>query len=322
MILTSLFVIFGGIILTDAWLRTPLPLDQKKTVKIKKGMTGKEIARLLEKRGVINSPTSFRWAVWLKNAGRDLRLGTVYLDPPLTLNELIDQLRKKTPHLIKVQINEGWPSWRIFRVLSNRLKLSREGFVELFDDREFLQRNGLPGQTLEGYLFPDTYYISADAGHRKVLSQILNRFNEVQAELDLRSRARRVGFTVDEAIRLASIIEREARIPKERPIISGVFHNRLEKGYHLQADPTLLYTVKNFEAPITESMLSRNDPYNTYVKRGLPPTPICNPGKLSLRASVEPAEVPYLYFVSKGDGSHVFSETLEEHQEAVSRYQR
>lgn len=321
-ILLSLFIILGGIVLTDAWLRTPLPLDREMTVEIKRGMTGKDIARLLEDRGIISSALSFRWAIWIKDAERDLRLGTVHLEPPLTLSELVNLLQRKTPHLIKVQLNEGWPSWRIFRTLSKRLNLSREGFRKLFDDQNFLKQYGIPGQTLEGYLFPDTYYVSADANHRQVLGQILERFNEIRAQLDLQTRAERVGLTVDEAVNLASIIEREATIPRERPIISGVFHNRLDKGYHLQADPTLLYPIKNFEAPITHSMLNEDDPYNTYARRGLPPTPICNPGESSLRASVQPADVPYLYFVSKGDGSHAFNESLREHRQDVRKYQK
>lgn len=322
LILLSLFVIFGGIVLTDAWLRTPLPIEDETTIEIKNGMTGQDIATLLQDEGIINSRLSFRWAIWIKDAERDLRLGTVHITPPMTLNELVNHLRKKTPHLIKVQLNEGWPSWRIFRVLSNRLNLTEEGFRELFDDKKFLRQYNIPGKTLEGYLFPDTYYVSADADHREVLGQLLERFNEMRAQLDLQSRSRKHGLTLDEAVRLASIIEREARIPKERPIISGVFYNRLDQGYQLQADPTLLYPVKNFDAPITESMLNEEDPYNTYVHRGLPPTPICNPGKSSLRASVNPADVPYLYFVSKGDGSHVFNETLRKHKQAVRKHQR
>lgn len=322
LILLSLFVIFGGIVLTDAWLRTPLPVESDVTVEIKEGMTGQDIAALLEGEGVINSPVSFRWAIWIKDAERDLRLGTVHINPPITMNELVNHLQKKTPHLIKVQLNEGWPSWRIFRVLSKRLSLSEEGFRRLFDDPKFLKQYNIPGKTLEGYLFPDTYYVSADANHRQVLGQILERFNEIRAELNLQSGAQRNGLTLDESVRLASIIEREAKIPRERPIISGVFHNRLDQGHQLQADPTLLYPIKNFEAPITESMLNEKDPYNTYRRPGLPPTPICNPGKSSLRASVNPADVPYLYFVSKGDGSHVFNETLSEHKKAVRKYQR
>jgi UPF0755 protein len=129
-------------------------------------------------------------------------------------------------------------------------------------------------------------------------------------------------MTLHEAVTLASIIEREARIKRERPLVSAVYHNRLEKGILLQADPTLMYPHRNFDASITHSMMNNTSPYNTYENFGLPPGPISNPGEGSLRASVEPADVPYLFFVSRGDGSHVFSETLAEHERAVDKYQR
>ncbi|MFB6226869.1 MAG: endolytic transglycosylase MltG [bacterium] len=321
LIILSLFVIFGGITLTDAWLQSPLPLDEAITIEIEKGMTGREIANLLKQKNVINSTRSFRWAIWFKDAERDLRLGTVRLKPPLNLNRLINKLQKKSPHLIRVQLQEGWPSWRIFKTLSRKLNLTREGFEQLFENKKFLRRHGIKAKSLEGYLFPDTYYISADAGHREVINQLLNRFKEVRSELNLSDRARKLGLTVDEAVRLASIIQREAKIPRERPIVSAVFHNRLDRGYQLQADPTVLYPIRSFDVSITHSMLENDNPYNTYQNPGLPPTAICNPGKPSLKASVNPADVPYLYFVSKGDGSHAFSEKLSDHREAVKRYQ-
>lgn len=318
----SLLLILGGILLVNAWLSAPLPVERPQTIKIDRGMTGTEIARLLRDEGVITSPTGFRWALWIKRAERDLRGGTIRLTPPLSLNGLIDQLRRKRPFLKKVQLHEGWPSWRIFRVLSRELNLRKKRFKNLAEDPDFIRRLGLDVRNLEGYLFPDTYYVSADAGPEQVLRQIVSRFLEVEKGNRLRRRARQRGLSLREAVTLASIIEREARVDRERPLISAVYHNRLDQGIPLQADPTLLYPVGNFQAPITHTMLRSDNPYNTYQRRGLPPSPISNPGERSLLASVQPAEVPYLYFVSRGDGTHVFSETLDQHQKAVRKYQK
>lgn len=317
----NLLLILGGILLVNAWLSSPLPIDQPRTVEIDRGMTGTEIARLLRKEDIITSTTGFRWALWIKRAERDLRGGTIRLEPPLSLDGLIDQLRRKRPFLKKVQLHEGWPSWRIFQVLSRELKIPREQFEKLAENADFIRKLGLDVPTLEGYLFPDTYYVSADAGPKEVLQQLVNRFREVARNNRLQERADNRGMTLREAVTLASIIEREARVDRERSLISAVYHNRLEQEIPLQADPTLLYPVGNFQAPITHSMLRSDNPYNTYQHEGLPPSPISNPGERSLVASVQPADVPYLYFVSRGDGTHVFSETLQGHEEAVRNYQ-
>jgi UPF0755 protein len=322
LLLGGLMIILGGIFLINAWLSSPLPLDERVTLHIERGMTGRDIARKLHREGIITSERSFRWALWFKGAERDLRGGSVRLGPPLSLNDLIDELQQKRPPLVRVQIQEGRPSWRIFSKLSRKLGISQDAFRKLFRNESFIRTLGLETDSLEGYLFPDTYYISMDAGSRAVLRQIVGRFREIKRKNRLEAKARKRNMSLHEAVTLASIIEREARIERERPLISAVYHNRLNQGIPLQADPTLLYPVRNFDAPITHSMLNDQNPYNTYKQEGLPPSPISNPGEGSLRASVEPADVPYLFFVSRGDGTHVFSETLENHQRAVNKFQR
>lgn len=320
-LIVSVFLILVGSLILYAWLRVPLPLERTVQLKIKQGMTGREIAELLHEEGIISSVPFFRLALWLKGAGRNLRWGTVKLSPPLTHNKLIKTLQRKQPFLIQVKLREGWPSWKTFSYLARKLDLPRNRFQKLARDKSFLDEVGVNAPNLEGYLFPNTYSISAEASHRKVLRLLVKQFHEVKRELNLRSRARRYNFSVHEAVTLASIIAKETSVTRERPLISAVFHNRLAEGRPLQADPTLLYSVENFQASITQSMLRKKGEYNTYVKRGLPPTPICNPGKASLRASVNPADVPYQYFVSKGDGTHAFSKSLREHRRSVKRYQ-
>jgi UPF0755 protein len=139
---------------------------------------------------------------------------------------------------------------------------------------------------------------------------------------DLVRRASELGISEKEAVILASLIEKETSLPEEKPLISAVFHNRLKRNIPLQSDPTVIYGIKNFDGNLTKEHLLRQTPYNTYVAVGLPPTPICNPGKESLLAALYPAPVPYLYFVSKNDGSHYFASEIEEHNRAVWKYQK
>ncbi len=318
----GLMVILGGIFLINAWLSTPLAMDERITIRIEQGMTGRDVAQILREKNIISSEHAFRWALWFKGAEREIRGGSVRLTPPLSLNELINQLRQKRPPLVRIQIQEGRPSWQIFRKISRELNISRDSLRNLYQKKLFIRQLGLETNTLEGYLFPDTYFISMDAGPREVLRQFVERFQQIKRQNRLETKAQKHELSLHEAVILASIIEREARIARERSLVSAVYHNRLERGVPLQADPTLLYPHRNYDAPITHSMLKNKNSYNTYEYSGLPPGPISNPGEGSLRASVEPADVPYLFFVSRGDGSHVFSETLEQHEKAVKKYQR
>lgn len=321
LLVSGIAVVIGGLFLYRAWMNRPISLEKPVTVEIQEGMSAREIGRLLRDKKVIDSVPEFRWAVWFQRVERDLRLGSVRLVPGMTLKQLIDSLQQKSPLIQRVQIPEGWPSWRIFDRLSQELQIPRQKFEELFDNPEFLRHNKVPGSTLEGFLFPDTYYFSMDASAKKVLALMVRRFHEIANQINLQSNAETDSLSIQEAVTLASIIQREGFYIEEMPLISAVYHNRLDRGMLLQADPTLLYPLKDFDHPIFQSTLQEDTPFNTYTRRGLPPTPICNPGRQSLEASVNPADVSYLYFVSRGNGRHVFSETLEEHQQAVRKFQ-
>ncbi|HDP80904.1 MAG TPA: endolytic transglycosylase MltG [Spirochaetes bacterium] len=180
---------------------------------------------------------------------------------------------------------------------------------------------GLNAPSLEGYLFPDTYIFPEESDSRDVIMAAYRRMRTVLDGLDLPN-MKISGLSLHETLTLASLIEKEAQIPRERKYISAVFHNRLKRGMKLDCDPTVRYAARNFKGPITRSELDSLSPYNTYVHRGLPPTPICSPGKESILAAVNPAPVDFLYFVSRNDGSHYFSATLNEHNRAVRFYQR
>ncbi len=317
-----LILVLLGSYFFSRWIHQPLPLGEETRVRIRPGMSGRAIGRLLKEEGVIDSVEAFRWAIWLHGVERDLRLGTVILSPPLTRYQLVEKLRQKNPELVQVRINEGSPSWRIFEGLAAKLDLEKTEFENINTDPDFLSSRGISGETAEGYLFPETYYVSLDATAREILSQFVDKFKSVSLQLNLEEQANERGYELHEMVTLASIIEREARVEHEYELISAVYHNRLERGMKLQADPTVLYALGNFDAPIFRSDLNRDSAYNTYQRRGLPPGPICSPGMTSLKAAVNPADTDHLYFVSRGDGTHVFSRTYRDHQQAVNKYQR
>ncbi|MFP4686895.1 MAG: endolytic transglycosylase MltG [bacterium] len=322
LLIIAVLIFFVSLIFLGRWIHAPLSLEEPVRIKIKPGMSGRQIGHLLKENGVIESVEAFRWAIWLQGAEQDLKRGTVHLAPPLTRYELIEYLRSKTPLLVRVRLQEGWPSWRIFHELSERLGLSSSRLRALFSDSEFIASLGLKVDNLEGFLFPDTYNISVDASEKDVLRQLVFRFKDTARGLKLKQKTRDVDLTLLEAVTLASIIEREARLAEEKSKISAVLHNRLEINMPFQADPTVLFAYRNFSRLLSRDDLNIDSPYNTYLYAGIPPGPICSPGRGSLRAAVEPANSDVLYFVARGDGSHSFSRTYREHLAAVWKYRR
>jgi len=190
-------------------------------------------------------------------------------------------------------------------------------------DKEFVKRQlGEPRDSLEGYLFPDTYSFTKYTDYHSVLAQMVNHFKAVYKDVEAENK---LGWSRHQIVTLASIIEKETGAPEERPVISAVFHNRMVKGMLLQTDPTIIYgkalQAGRIELNITRADLTRYTPYNTYVIKGLPPGPIANPGREALMASIHPAASDYLYFVSHNDGTHQFSVTYKEHAAAVQKFQ-
>ena len=208
------------------------------------------------------------------------------------------------------------------RLLVDKL-INEKEFMALAVDREFLASLGIEADSIEGYLFPETYQFDRSMTTREVIRIIVRQFwKEITPEL--RSRAEKIGLTLNEWVTLASIIGKESGNKEEKPLISAVFHNRLKRGMKLQSDPTAVYHLERAGTPVKtvlRSHLQKDTPHNTYRINGLPPGPIANPGIDSLRAALYPAKVNYLYFVAKNDGSHEFSATLDAHNLAVSKYQ-
>jgi UPF0755 protein len=219
-----------------------------------------------------------------------------------------------------VTIPEGLTVKEIAELLGRLQIASREKFLAETQDPQILTSFGLEGKGMEGYLFPDTYHFTPATPEREILMIMAERFRK-RSEPLLAQNDGAMQLSSHEIVTLASIIEKETGIEAERPLVSAVFHNRLRRGMPLQSDPTVIYGLKIFDGNLTRKDLQQPTPYNTYRITALPPGPICNPGISSIKAALNPADVPYLYFVSKNDGTHLFSEKFDAHKEAVKTYQ-
>jgi UPF0755 protein len=278
------------------------------------------IATALREAGVIRSRLGFLAAAIVRGAHRRLLPGEYEFDRPVSLLEVVQRLEQGRGLVHQVTIPEGLAAQQVAQLLAERGLVDRDRFMGLLRDRALLEGNGVEGGSLEGYLFPDTYRLVKGQGEDAIIHRMVRRFHEVFGPEE-QARAGKLGMSVRDVVTLASLIEREAKVPQERPLISAVFHNRLRVRMPLQSDPTVLYALSRFSGRLTKANLQAPSPYNTYLNQGLPPGPIANPGRASIMAALYPAATRYLYFVSRNDGTHAFSKTLREHEVLVRRYQ-
>ena len=255
----------------------------------------------------------------IKNARQHICLGEYEINTLLTPLAMIDKLMRGEVKEHKVLIPEDFSMQEIVARLDSEKLINREIFFELARDKDFLKSLNINAESIEGYLFPDTYYFNRSMNTRQIMKRMVNRFWE-KVTPEMIKKAQELGFNTQQFVTFASLIGKESGNDAEKPFISAVFRNRLKKKMRLQSDPTAVYDLDSFNGKVLRSHLKRNSPYNTYVIRGLPPGPIANPGLTSLQAALNPAPVKYLYFVSKKDGSHFFSASLNEHNQAVYRY--
>lgn len=289
---------------------------------IESGMGLGRISSKLASAGVIPSAFSFKLAARLMGKSTDFKRGYYRFEGPMSPLEVMDVLEEGREVLLKVTLPEGSRMSDIFADLLQAGIKNPGNYMALAKDRQFIASLNLPVKVphLEGFLFPETYHFSPQADERKVLTTLVETFME-KIPADYAARAQQVGLSWYEAITLASIIEKETGKASERPVISSVFHNRLQRGMKLQTDPTVIYGIKDYKGNIRRKHLKQKTPYNTYVIEGLPPTPIASPGLDALEAAVDPAQTAYLYFVGKGDGSHHFTTNYRDHNQAVRKYQ-
>lgn len=278
------------------------------------------IATALRDAGVIRSRFAFLAVAVARGTRRHLLAGEYEFVPGLSLLEIVRRLEQGRGLVHEVTVPEGFAAQQIAEILADRGLVDRDRFVSLLRDRQTLEQYGFGGGSLEGYLFPDTYRLVKGMSEDAIIQRMVRRFQEVFGPKE-RGRAEELGMSVPEVVTMASLIEREARVPEERPLISAVFHNRLRRGMPLQSDPTVLYGLSRFSGKLTKENLQARSPYNTYLNQGLPPGPIANPGRASIMAALYPASSRFLYFVSRNDGTHAFSNTLKEHEAMVRRYQ-
>ncbi|MFN5255875.1 MAG: endolytic transglycosylase MltG [Limnohabitans sp.] len=307
------------------WVQGPMSLRSPGAspvdVSIEPGTSAKAIAQAVVDAGVDTSPTLlFAW-FRLSGQSRQMRAGSYEIPPGTSPKRLLNMLVRGEESLRTVTIVEGW-NWRQVRQALAKAELLKPDSRAL-DDAALMAQLGRPGISPEGRFYPDTYTYAKGASDLVVLKRALSAMDK---HLQAAWQARLPGVSLkspEEALILASIVEKETGQGADRPLISGVFHNRMRIGMRLQTDPTVIYGLgEAFDGNLRRIHLQTDNPCNTYPRGGLPPTPIAMPGKAALLAAVQPAKTQALYFVAKGDGSSHFSATLDEHNRAVNRYQR
>ncbi len=305
----------------QTFLRTPLKLPAEgAVVEVTEGETAVKLARHLQERGMISDARFLRFHLHLHPELGRIQAGEYQLQPGITAEGLLALLTSGKVRLHGITFPEGWTfrQWRLALDSTSVLEHRTTGL----SDQEVMERLGHAGEHPEGRFFPDTYLFPKGFSDLELLRRAYQRMEkELASAWAGRDRELPLGSPY-EALILASIVEKETARPEERPVIAGVFIRRLRKGMKLQTDPTVIYGIGDrFDGNIRRSDLRRDTPYNTYVHAGLPPTPICMPGRESLLAAVHPAQGKALYFVARGDGSHQFSRSLKEHNRAVRKYQ-
>jgi UPF0755 protein len=282
-----------------------------------------EVAKMLKKEGIIKNEKAFLRAFRLKSFVKKniaVRAGEMSLDPSKDVWATIDSLNKGKIKYYRFTVPEGLGMAEIARLVEKEGIGSAEEFWALCHDQDFIKSLGVDAVNLEGYLFPETYTYKKGDKNRDMIKQMVGNFNKVWTNYSAAALANHL--SKNEVLTLASIVEKETGAPSERPIIAAVFFNRLKSKMRLQTDPTVIYGIPNFNGNLTRKDLETPHPYNTYVIPGLPPGPIANPGEAAIKAVLYPSKNKYLYFVSKNDGTHHFSETLREHNRMVAQYQR
>lgn len=292
-----------------------------KTIDIRRGMGLTEIANLLKSEGVIHSAVAFEILTICEKSQDKIKAGEYEISPALTMAEILTKLVEGDYIKISFTIPEGYNIFQIADLLAEKKFVNKERFIRLTQDENFISTLGIKATTLEGYLFPETYCIFKGAKEEEIITMMVSQLKSVITSEDM-EQARQIGLSFHQVLTLASIIEKETKLSEERYLISAVFHNRLKQHIPLKSDPTVIYALlPDFDGDLKKEDLKVNSPYNTYRNKGLPPGPIASPGLNSIKATLYPPKVNYLYFVSMNNGAHKFSSTLKEHNKAVLKYQ-
>ncbi len=319
-VVIGLFTLGG---LRFAWFLTTPAGDGKNVqlIDFEQGSTLTRIASGLEGKGIITSARLFRIYARVRGIDARIKAGTYQFSDGMGVPEILHKLVSGDVYVHRFAVPEGYSIYQIGELLEGRRLFTREGFLRQCFNRGLLQELGIVGPSVEGYLYPSTYDITPKMTEADLIRLMVGQFQKVYAQ-KLATRVKASGMGCRDLLTLASMVEKEAVAPDERPLIASVFRNRLKKGMPLQSDPTAVYGVRAFAGKVSKADVLRDTPYNTYRIKGLPPGPIGNPGCSTLEAVLNPARTNYLYFVARKDGTHQFSVTLDEHNRAVQQYLR
>jgi UPF0755 protein len=297
--------------------------DAETYVEIAPGSSPQTMGRALANAGVVDGAIAFRIAVWLEGAGRRLQAGEYRFDAPLTPRAVVERIVRGDVFLRPVTFREGLTIRQMAAVFAERGFGSADEFIAAASKPGPVRALDPHAPDLEGYLFPDTYTLPRRTTADDLVARMVARFEKALTP-ETRQQAAARGLSVRALVTLASLVEKETAKGEERPLVAAVYANRLKIGMGMQCDPTVIYALERagrYTGNLTRADLQFDSPYNTYRYAGLPPGPIAAPGQASLEAAANPAAVPYLYFVSRNDGSHAFASTLAEHNRNVLEFQ-
>lgn len=295
--------------------------SQEVFVEITKGAPFNTIVDILYEHEVISSKWKFQILGTAKEFDKRARAGEYELNSNMTPLQVMERIQSGKVYMHSITIPEGYTLKQIAGKVEEAGLGKAETFMALTGDAKLLNKYEIPAATMEGYLYPDTYYFPKGTSERAIMEVMLRQMQS-QITPVMRTKAQDMGLSVHEVLVLASIVEKETGKASERPTIASVFHNRLARGMRLESDPTAVYGVDLQGGPVTGDHVRVENPYNTYKIDGLPPTPIASPGIDSIKAVLYPADTKYFFFVAKGDGGHVFSATYEQHLQAVSEWRK
>ena len=290
-------------------------------INVSPGTGFNKLAAELKDKGVIVDVRLFKLYALSRGEINKIKPGEYLFEKGSSKKFVLDTITRGKVRLYKVTVPEGYNMFQIADLLAKELNVNKAEFIRRVKDETVLSKWNIKGESLEGYLYPETYYFSKNVNVFVIIEKMLNTFNE-KFTTEIEEQGKKFGFNKHEIVTFASIIEKETGLASERQLISAVFHNRLKRGMRLQSDPTTIYGIyERYRGNLSKNDLLEATPYNTYKIKGLPPGPIANPGIDSMRAAVNPSPVRFLYFVSKNDKSHVFAGTLIEHNANVNKYQ-
>jgi len=320
LLLLVFLVVSGSMLYVKDYLSNPTNMGTEPFhVKIERGMSIKEVAGLLKSQGVIKHPSNF--ALVCRFLDVAIQAGEYRILPKLKPIELVGAFEPKNLVLRRVTIPEGSTLRDIAGIMERSLGIDVSTSIKICNDDSFAANLGVQANSLEGYLFPETYHFEPGTRASKVIERMVNEFFKVVGPRH-RERILELNTTLHKVVTIASMVEKETALDEERPLIAAVIWNRLKRNMPLQIDPTVIYGLREFDGNLTREHLKTDTEYNTYTRKGLPPGPICSPSRESFLAALYPKDIDYLYFVSTNSGYHKFSSTMQEHNKAVRLYQK